>query len=240
MLPLLFLCIFQDNPKMAMRLVPDIKVGEEYYAGTAGNPLDFKSDSRIGVCAIALFCDEYMKYSTANDDKGIQEMAQGKRLFGADHNSKIKILQVSKIPFKEVVIVEVRFLSGNQKDKKGWLFKQDIVEPFDAVKEQKEKADKEARIKEDRDKAEIAERQQKADRIKAEEEKKKQAKAEAQTKAAAKDEERAADLLKAAKRWLSEGDKELALRRVDELLKRFPASKAAPEAKKLKEQIAKK
>jgi hypothetical protein len=51
------------------------------------------------------------------------------------------------------------------------------------------------------------------------------------------DEDKAADLLKAARRWLDgslgERDEKLAQARIDELLRRFPNSQAAGEARKL-------
>lgn len=53
-------------------------------------------------------------------------------------------------------------------------------------------------------------------------------------RAEAKAEETAADLLKSAKRWLDEANnKELARERLQDLLKRFPKSKVAPEAEKM-------
>jgi hypothetical protein len=46
---------------------------------------------------------------------------------------------------------------------------------------------------------------------------------------------KAAELLKHAKRWQSEGNKEIAVQRLEELLRRFPKSKVAGEAKKMLE-----
>lgn len=61
------------------------------------------------------------------------------------------------------------------------------------------------------------------------------AKEDAKIKEAVEYEDKANELLKHAKRWLAEGDKELAKKRLQDLLKRFPNSKASPEAKKLME-----
>lgn len=227
-----------------MKSAADLVVGETYYLGTAGEAFNSKSNEKIAVCTLALYCDEYLKYAVADDEIGVREMVQKGKIIGADQCSKIKILQVSKIPFKSTEIVEIRFLDGNLKDKKGWVFKQHIVVLYDQLKEEmfakeaKEKADKEekARVAADRLRKE-KEAAEKAERLKAYREQQESIQRVKNEQKQAENEIKAAELLKYAKRWLSEGEKDLAKRRLEEILKNFPDSKVAPEAKKLKEKI---
>lgn len=244
MLMLLLCCLFQDKPNIVMRNAQELVVGAEYYVGISGESFNSTSAKKIAVCRLALFCEEYLKYVVADDEVGIREMVQGGKINGADHCSKIKILQESKIPFKDNVIVEVRFLDGNLKDKKGWVFKPHIVLPVDLTKEEmlakeaQERADKEAKKKADADKLQKEkEKAEKAERMKVEREQQESIERVKNELKQAEDEVKAADLLKYAKRWLSQGDKDVAKRRLDEILKRFPNSKVAPEAKKLKEKL---
>lgn len=97
------------------------------------------------------------------------------------------------------------------------------------------------KMKEDEDRREKAKQQAKMDEVrKVEAERKlaKDAKNKAE-KAAIEDEEKADFLLKSAKRWLDENNKEVAERRINELLQRYPKSKSVAEAKKLLEKIKK-
>jgi hypothetical protein len=236
--------VLQDAPskegekkgKLILRKPHNIKVGDEFYLGTEGKYLDVKYENQdVAIIAIALFCDEYVKYVVAGDGTGIKEMIRGNRLFTTAHGTKAKILQLSKIPFKNIEIFEVRLLDGEMKDKKGYVFSHDIFEPVDLELAEKRKVQAQKELDQER---EAQEKLTAKNREQAEKRKSMEAKAKADKKLA-EDEAKAAELLKHAKRWLAEGDKELAKKRLDDLLKRFPTSQAAPEAKKLLGEIGK-
>ena len=54
------------------------------------------------------------------------------------------------------------------------------------------------------------------------------------------EEDKANTLLESAKRWKSEGNREITLDRINEIIRRFPNSKASIEAKQLLEELSKK
>lgn len=167
------------------------------------------------VSKLMIFLEDYIKFSNANDQTGIKDMLLKGHAFVVKGPCKIKILDVKKHPISGFHFVEIRVLEGSkeQLDKTGWVVKGMICEHNTTkVTVKRPLTEREKSLKASNADA-------------------------AKLKAASEAEEKAADLLKHAKRWLAEGEKDLARQRLTELLRRFPDSKVAPEAKKLQGEI---
>lgn len=234
---LLNTCLVQEQKQSSPNIPNEPKVlhlmsscyppaGAECYLGTDGMYLErCKTEDEVTVCAGFSSLHEWIKFTLAGEKKGIEDLMANRRIARVPNGTKVKVIKNDTTYVNEAnrdyKYTEVRVLEGKQKDLLLLVATTRLV----SIKEVLSEKEKQRRI----DEKKMQEIQ--AKKAKQEEDAKKEA---------AKDEDRAAELLKAAKRWLSEGDKELALRRLDELLKRFPKAAVAEEAKKLKDEIAKK
>lgn len=193
--------------------VAEFPPGTTLYIAAEGTPVSDGVTTHTMVCTAETFVWRLAKLLSAGDKDGVAEMIKGKQGFIVKGPCSVRVIQHQKIPGYTCRNYEVRILDDSGKS--GWIPANSLCNKY--MKEV------------------IEERPLSKDEI-AKEAASKKAAAE---KAVAKDEDRAAELLKAAKRWLSEGDKELALRRLDELLKRFPKSKVAAEARKMRGELEK-
>lgn len=169
----------------------------------------------------------------ANDSTGVQEMVDKGRAFLLEPQSSAQIIKKSGNWF------EVRVLSGTKSGVAVYVhtsYMRPPATPKEIEVEKKAEAVKREGKRKEQKKADAA----KAEQMKRDAEEKREATEQRDKERIAAEEEKAAELLKHAKRWLNEGDKELATRRLDELLKRFPRSRLAPEAKKLRDDISRK
>lgn len=184
----------------------------------------------------------------AKDSIGILNLVNAKLAFIVQSGTKARIID------KGFLTSEVRILEGNHFGRSGFLPSEFLV-AIDAVKEEQEqqqlerlnqieaaeKKQLEEQKQQEQMNLEIARRKEANEALRkaAQEarEREKMLEKERLDKKAAEDEDKANELLKHAKRWLNEGNKELAVIRLKDLLKRFPESKAAPEGRQLLEKI---
>jgi hypothetical protein len=238
MLALLFCCLLDDKAatkddskdsfkkpvvkeKRKIEVFSPLSAGDKYAPGSnlwladKEAPTSGDKQKRFFVCKAETFVWKMFKHANANDKEGIALMVKEGYAFIVEGPCSVRVIQCDKIPGFVNLSYEIRIMSGDDVGKSGWVADIQLCN-----KSQKEVVEVRALTK-----------QEIEDALK-----KKEALAKSEKD---KDEDRAAELLKAAKRWLSEGDKELALRRLDELLKRFPKSAVAEEAKELREKVGK-
>lgn len=190
----------------------------------------------------------------ASDQIGVQEMVDKKRAFLLEPQTSAQVIK------RTGNWIEVRVLSGAKTGAAVYVHQSYLNPPptkKEIAEEEMQKADDE-KAKLDAEKTRIAkleemrtmaskearERQRAAKEAKVDQKnadaKKLFEKTDATQREAEKksvEEDKAADLLLHARRWLKEGNKDIATERLDELLRRFPKSKVADEAKKLRSEI---
>jgi len=180
------------------------------------SPVDDKKEVQILVCKHeSVLENKWLKSVLAGDKEGLKEIIQDKDGFMVKGPCRVRVLQSGKAIFKPVYIAEIRILDGEKEHigKTGWV-------PIVYLCRQ---LPKEITVERPFTKEEIEGKKKAEDAMK--------------LKAKADYESKAAELLKHAKRWLDEGNKELAITRLKDLLKRFPESNSVAEAKKLLEAL---
>jgi len=158
--------------------------------------------------------DRLTKLSNAKDEVGIKKMVLSGLAFVVPSGTKARIIS------KGFMTSEVRIMEGERFGKSGFL-----PSEYLAVYEKREEPERKQPVEQEKGKkGQLDKLEDKVKTLLGDKD---------------KDAERAADLLKTAKRWIAADDKELAQRSLDELLKRFPDSAVADEAKKLKADLVK-
>lgn len=164
-----------------------------------------------------------IELAAAMDKQGILQMILRGKVFMVKGGTQARVLQTGFRTY------EIRVTEGPQ-DGKGGIVSREFVHAHDPVAEK-------AREDRERKAAAAAQQQREAEAAAATAEKRERQRAEKQLKQTAEDEKNAAAALNAAKNWIKEGDKDLAAKRLEELLKRYPDSSSAAEAKRLLESI---
>jgi transposase-like protein len=195
----------------------------------------------------------------AQDQLGIAEMLFDGRVMSVEVGTLVKVIDLG------LFTTEIRILEGKHAGRSGFLPSEfvvsknlreelrkkidthkkeladsiaqlDKIEETERLEKQKRQLEKEreiAKAKEEQRLKELELREKEImDKILAEE--------KAKNKLKEENESKAHELLKHAKRWLNEEqNKEIAIRRLEELLRRFPDSSVAEEAKKMHNEISK-
>lgn len=191
---------------------------------------------------------------TASDQIGVQEMVDKKRAFLLEPQTAAQVIK------RTGNWVEVRVLSGEKTGAAVYVHQSYLNPPpskKEIAAEEKQKSDDEKAKLEAEKTSKAKQEEMRTKTLKESKEHQRAAKEasinlknadakklfektdtvqrEAEKKSV--EEDKAADLLLHARRWLKEGNKEIATERLDELLRRFPKSKVADEAKKLRSEI---
>jgi hypothetical protein len=184
----------------------------EYWIAKDKSIVEYKQPFKTLICdSSSTLENRWLKLIQSKDTEAIEEFSKSKQCFILEGPCKVQVLQSFKLS-TTTAIAEIRILEGDNEviNKTGWV-------PVNVLCE---------RIK----KQVIVERLMTKDEIKRYRDR---IMAEHQ-KGNAEDEAKASELLKAANRWLARGNKDLARERVQELIRRFPNSNAAKEAKDMK------
>lgn len=184
--------------------------GDVIFIGYDGSRIP--SDKVVYGCSNYVYLDDVDKFIRADDAIGINDLVRRGNALAIKVGDRAKVIKRDSTTVNKrlMAYLEVRMLDGEHKDKSVTIlfhFACRLTEE----KPQKKDPPTPKITKADAEKKKVAEEKKKLE----------------------EDESKAAELLKHAKRWLDEGNKEHAITRLRDLLKRFPKSKSAPEAEKL-------
>lgn len=188
-------------------------VNTDYWIAKDKSIVEYKVPFKTLICdSSSTLENKWLKLLQAKDIEAIEQFSKSEKCFILEGPCKVRVLQSFRLSSTRTTVAEICILEGNKEliNKTGWVAVNILCEPVR----------KRVIVERVMTKDEI---KRHAERIKA-----------AYQKGYAEEEAKAHELLIAANRWLAAGNKEIARERVQELLRRFPNSSAAKEAKDLK------
>jgi len=206
--------IQQDQPQSIKRTYTyrgNAAVGETVMLGIEGQVLGQTQTFAVAATNKAYLADQVKMY-ISGDMEGIDNLRNERRLLDIPTGTKAKVLAKDSVNYQnaKVFCYQVKILEGPHKDKALYVITSFLITTKNDLTQEEQ------------------ERQKKQNEANAKDNKEVQAEQDKQNA------EKYAEIkLTVAKKYNRDGDKELAIRYLQELLRLYPNSKSAPEAREL-------